>query len=260
MYNFKIDRGDKKPLETDSTIKECQVDSNGVFEITIRPDLSSDNYKRNKYSNNDGAKDGGEFVSEIVRDNFIEAVEEMPESFIKISMLYIKCQIADFSISAFIDTGAETSIISEEFCKKAQIMHLIDTKFKTMAIGVGQQEMIGRIHKIPVGFGNYQENLSFYVMPLPKFHLLIGLDMLQKYRACIDLNLRHILIGSTKLQIMNDSHARYLEKGVETKILNDIQPLLDQDFGLIESVEAYKAHKNDVDAACAFLIQKNNKF
>ncbi|EGC38294.1 hypothetical protein DICPUDRAFT_76108 [Dictyostelium purpureum] len=51
-----------------------------------------------------------------IEENMAHAMEHTPEVFASVYMLYIKCSINNFPIKAFVDTGAQQSIMSEKVC------------------------------------------------------------------------------------------------------------------------------------------------
>ena len=65
-----------------------------------------------------------------IQKNYEKAYETIPESFFPISMLYFKCSINGFTIKAFIDTGAQSSIMSLKLAKKIGCEKLIDKNIK----------------------------------------------------------------------------------------------------------------------------------
>uniref|UniRef100_A0AC35UIP5 UBA domain-containing protein n=1 Tax=Rhabditophanes sp. KR3021 TaxID=114890 RepID=A0AC35UIP5_9BILA len=127
--------------------------------------------------------------NENIHESFIMAQEHMPETFVKIHMLYVHMKLNGYDIRGFIDSGAQTSVISRELAEKCGIMRVLDERFQGKAFGVGgENNIIGRVHgvKVEIGTGNYV--IPFSILESPDVKILIGLDFLRRYSCTIDLS------------------------------------------------------------------------
>lgn len=61
-------------------------------------------------------------------------------------MLYINASINKVPIQAFVDSGAQSTIMSESLAQRCGLMRLVDKRHAGVAQGVGTCKILGRIH------------------------------------------------------------------------------------------------------------------
>ena len=79
-----------------------------------------------------------------VQQNMELAIDELPESFGRIHMLYVNITINDYRLKAFVDSGAQSTIMSEACAERVGIMRLLDTRYAGEARGVGTAKILGK--------------------------------------------------------------------------------------------------------------------
>lgn len=135
-------------------------------------------------------------------------MEYNPESFGTVVMLYIHCRVNGHPVKAFIDSGAQTTIMSSSCAERCNIMRLVDTRWAGIAKGVGVQRIIGRIHMVQIQIEKDYLTTSFSVLEEQPMDMLLGLDMLKRHQCSIDLKTNVLRIGTT---------------GTETKFLSEAE-------------------------------------
>merc|ERR1719215_138892 len=149
-------------------------------------------------------------------------------------------------MQAFVDSGAQSTIIAQQKARNCGILDLVDTRFAGVAMGVGTGKILGRIHMVQLQIGHVHFPCSVTVMddatlPMadgdkdkvaPKdMDFLLGLDMLKRHTCSIDL-----AQGKLKFRL---SPGEYLE----TPFLHE------KDMDFLLGLDMLKRHTCSIDLA-----------
>merc|ERR1712241_261857 len=147
-----------------------------------------------------------EIAQKNIEQNMEMAMEASPESFGSVIMLYINCNVNGHPIKAFVDSGAQATIMSQKAAERCNIMRLVDPRWAGIAKGVGTQKILGRVHMAQIQIEKDYLTSSFSILEAQPMDMLLGLDMLKKHQCTIDLRKNCLMIGTT---------------GTETKFLSE---------------------------------------
>lgn len=131
---------------------------------------------------------------EKVQEQYFQMMQEYPESLGRVLMLYISAKVNGHTVEAFVDSGAQSTIMSKKTATACGLMDMLDVRFKGVAVGVGQGIILGRIHLVQLQLGDYHFPVTLTIMDDPPpggaakdMPFLLGLDMLKRHTCSIDL-------------------------------------------------------------------------
>jgi len=136
---------------------------------------------------------GDKIRLENVQRQYEQMMEEYPESMGRVLMLYMNCLANKKPLQVFVDSGAQSTIMSSACADRLGLLHLVDDRFAGTAVGVGTGKILGKIHMVELTIGGYDFPCSITVMDSEaglgdkNMDCLFGLDMLKRHRCCIDL-------------------------------------------------------------------------
>lgn len=82
-------------------------------------------------------------------------------------MLYVNLTVNGVPMKAFVDSGAQRTIMSLADANVCGIARLIDDRFAGTARGVGSGKIVGRVHSVPVGAaGGGASSSSFFPLAI----------------------------------------------------------------------------------------------
>nr|XP_048323213.1 protein DNA-DAMAGE INDUCIBLE 1 isoform X2 [Ziziphus jujuba var. spinosa] len=192
-----------------------------------------------------------------IDENWAAALEHNPEAFARVVMLYVDMEVNGVPLKAFVDSGAQSTIISKSCAERCGLLRLLDQRYKGIAHGVGQSEILGRIHVAPIKIGNIFYPCSFLVLDAPNMEFLFGLDMLRKHQCIIDLKENVLRVGGGEVSVPflqeKDIPSHFLDEQRHSKQASGSGDVLTS--GTTGNARDDTAQGNDFEAKVAKLVE-----
>ena len=122
-----------------------------------------------------------------IDENLRQAEEYMPETLFPVHMLFINLEINKKKVVALVDTGAQSTIMSQVLCEKCDLFNLCDTRFSGIAKGVGTGRIVGTVHAAQMKIQNKVLMAKITVLENSSIGFIFGLDNMRAHRCTIDL-------------------------------------------------------------------------
>ena len=170
-----------------------------------------------------------------IDENLRQAEEYMPETLFPVHMLFINLEINKKKVVALVDTGAQSTIMSQALCEKCDLFNLCDTRFSGIAKGVGTGKIIGTVHAAQMKIQNKVLMAKITVLENSSIGYIFGLDNMRAHRCTIDLNQNGLI---------------FPDIGVTAKFLSDgeIKKIKDEQEEEDEKEEIEKAKQDSLNS------------
>ncbi|CAI5449123.1 unnamed protein product [Caenorhabditis angaria] len=168
---------------------------------------------------------------------YSQSLDYHPEDQIPVTMLYINLTINNVAVKAFIDSGAQVSIMSLACAQRCNLTGLIDKRFQGKAKGVGGFEKFeGKIHLCDVKVENAHFLCPFNIMANREMDLLIGLNTLRKHNCSINL-------AKNRLEFPDGTSTPFLQSNEIEKHLTAIDALTNYEEDVMDTADAPSSSK-----------------
>ncbi|GFS31708.1 ubiquitin family protein [Actinidia rufa] len=135
-----------------------------------------------------------------IDENWAAAIEHNPEGFARVVMLYVDPEVNGVPLKVVTRKIAWICVYAL-YVLSPMLLRLLDQRYKGIAHGVGQSEILGRIHVAPIKIGNIFYPCSFLVLDSPNMDFLFGLNMLRKHQCTIDLKENILRVGGGEVSV-----------------------------------------------------------
>jgi predicted aspartyl protease len=101
--------------------------------------------------------------------------------------LHLSVEVNNYLVEGLVDTGASISVMAATVVRELGLMHLV-SGFETYKTASGVvTHALGQIDEVPVKVGGVQCTMTFMVVDTDSYDVLLGLDLLIKIGAIVDV-------------------------------------------------------------------------
>jgi predicted aspartyl protease len=105
----------------------------------------------------------------------------------KSKTLHLSVEVNNYLIEGLVDTGTSMFVMAASVVRELGLMHLVSgLETYKMASGAVTQAL-GRIEEVPIKVGGVQCSMTFMVVDTNSYDILLGLDLLIKIGAIVDV-------------------------------------------------------------------------
>ncbi|KAJ9525562.1 hypothetical protein QJQ45_003058 [Haematococcus lacustris] len=122
--------------------------------------------------------------------------------FTQVHMLYISMEVNNVPVKAFVDSGAQMTIMTHDFAERCGLLRLMDTRFQGVARGVGSSKILGKVHQAQAKVGGHFLTVAITILEQksgPPF--ILGLDQLKKHACCINLKTNKLQFTAAEVEV-----------------------------------------------------------
>ncbi len=101
--------------------------------------------------------------------------------------LHLSMEVNSYLVEGLVDTGASMSVMVTAVVRELGLMHLVSRSETYKIASKVVTQALGRIDEVPVKVGGLQCTMTFMVVDMDSYDVLLGLDLLIKIGAIIDV-------------------------------------------------------------------------
>jgi len=132
---------------------------------------------------------------EEVQQKSVEAQDQVKEEVDH--NIHVMCKFGPRhkSFRLLVDSGAALSLMSEPVAKKLGLWAQLDRNVQGQVNGIGEAEVVGALHDVPMQVGDSKFNSTFYVFSVDDDIVLLGVDELSRHKCVLDLDRNLLMVG-----------------------------------------------------------------
>merc|ERR1711871_49198 len=113
----------------------------------------------------------------------------------RVEMLHVPAEIAGVMVEMFVDTGAQTSLVTLPFARRVGLQDRIDQRYRGVATGVGKAPFLGKLHGVAVRVGHIEFQMDLMVLGVEEEMFILGLDQMKRFKCICDLENEKLIFG-----------------------------------------------------------------